>query len=448
MPTKWETDVHVKLNALTQSDSQTFCDYSTTVQNINSLLCGTESFLDNPKLHTCIEAGMDLTLARHAQACDKKLHLIVKFQPWLNALKELDTDLQAECAECHSELEAMMKAMQHKSRNDRGPSNPSHKYNTAPSKSVPSTNAPSHLNSKDYPPKLTPEEGSFLINNHGCTKCHRLYVFHTKFKCPNNFPKGTGYKPVTQAGVNATHCAHENKTKKTISTITPATLTVGPSSHPVAAVMGYTSNPVGYQANYSLAVLSGKEDKDELNSSEVRGQLAAIVKDVNNVVPDSLNLLKADSEFVAPMTVPHMFWHASTSMPNSLPIQFDCLLDIGLLLVIIREQLVKDLNLRHHKLHEPIISELAMQPDGPKFLKFTHFIKLKLYDSSGTYVTKTVHAVISPTLCVLVLLGLPFLKHNNIVIDVDCRTAIDKKNNFNLLHPSSPPKKKDVKATL
>ena len=98
MPTKWETDVHVKLNALTQSDSQTFCNYSTTVQNINSLLCGTESFLDNPKLHTHIKAGMDLTLARHAQACDKKLHLIVKFQPWLNALKELDTDLQAECA--------------------------------------------------------------------------------------------------------------------------------------------------------------------------------------------------------------------------------------------------------------------------------------------------------------------------------------------------------------
>ena len=91
-------------------------------------------------------------------------------------------------------------------------------------------------------------------------------------------------------------------------------------------------------------------------------------------------------------------------MPNSLPIQFDCLLDIGLHLVIICEQLVKDLNLCHHKLHEPIISELAMQPDGPKFLKFTHFIKLKL----------------------------PFLKHNNIVIDVDCCTAIDKKNNFNL----------------
>ena len=235
---------------------------------------------------------------------------------------------------------------------------------------------------------------------------------------------------------------------KTIGAVTPVTSTVWPSLHPVAAIMGYALNPVGYQVNYSSAVLSDKEDEDEDDSSKVRGQLAAIVKDVNNIAPDSLNLLKADLEFVAPMMVPHMFWCTSTSVPNSLPIQFDCLLDIGSHLVIIHEQLVKDLNLCHHKLHEPIISKLAMQPDGPKFLKFTHFVKLKLYDSSGTYIAKTVRAVISPTLCAPVLLGLPFLKHNNIVIDVNCHTTIDKKNNFDLLHPSSPPKKKDVKATL
>ena len=223
---------------------------------------------------------------------------------------------------------------------------------------------------------------------------------------------------------------------------------MGPSLHPVTAIMGYAPNPVGYQVNYSSAVLSNKEDEDELDSSEVCGRLAAIVEDVNNVVPDSLNLLKADSEFVAPLTVPHMFWRASASAPNSLPIQFNCLLDIGSHLVIIHEQLVKDLNLRCRKLHEPIVSELAMQPDGPKFLKFMHFTKLKLYDSSGTYIAKTVRTVISPTLCAPVLLGLPFLKHNNIVIDANCCTAIDKKNNFDPLHPSSPPKKKDAKATL
>ena len=111
-----------------------------------------------------------------------------------------------------------------------------------------------------------------------------------------------------------------------------------------------------------------------------------VVEDVDNAAPDSLNLLKADLEFVAPMTMPHMFWCVSASPPDSLPIQSDCLLDIGSHLVIIHEQLVKDLNLHHHKLQEPIVSELAIQPDGPKVLEFHDFVKLKLYDCSGVYV--------------------------------------------------------------
>ena len=107
------------------------------------------------------------------------------------------------------------------------------------------------------------------------------------------------------------------------------------------------SNPVGYATNYALAILSDNEDKDELDSSEVHVKLAVVIENVNNAAPDSSHLLKAESEFVAPMTVPHMFWCTSTSPPDSLPIQFDCLLDIGSHLVIIHKQLVKDLNLHH-----------------------------------------------------------------------------------------------------
>ena len=58
---------------------------------------GTDSYLNNTKLRNHIEAGMDITLARCACVCDKKLHLIIGFQPWLDAIKELNIDLQAEC---------------------------------------------------------------------------------------------------------------------------------------------------------------------------------------------------------------------------------------------------------------------------------------------------------------------------------------------------------------
>ena len=65
-------------------------------------------------------------------------------------------------------------------------------------------------------------------------------------------------------------------------------------------------------------------------------------------------------------------------------------------------------------------------------------MNLQLYDASGHYVSKTVCTVISPSLCAPILLGLPFLKHNDIVIDMETRTAIDKKNGFDLLNPLIP----------
>ena len=81
--------------------------------------------------------------------------------------------------------------------------------------------------------------------------------------------------------------------------------------------------------------------------------------------------------------------------------------------------------------------------DGRKnVIAFDEFVNLQLYDASGHYISKTVHAVISPSLCALILLGLPFLKYNNIVIDIEAKTAIDKKNDFNLLNPSLPEKPK------
>ena len=63
---------------------------------------------------------------------------------------------------------------------------------------------------------------------------------------------------------------------------------------------------------------------------------------------------------IAPLSVPHLFWWASASAPDSLPLTFDCLLDLGCHLVIIRENLVNELHLQHQKLELPISTELAI----------------------------------------------------------------------------------------
>jgi hypothetical protein len=47
-------------------------------------------------------------------------------------------------------------------------------------------------------------------------------------------------------------------------------------------------------------------------------------------------------------------------------------------------------------------------------------------------------------LCHLIILGLPFLHHNNITVNVRDGTAIDMTTNFDLLHPVAPPVHKPI----
>jgi hypothetical protein len=53
-----------------------------------------------------------------------------------------------------------------------------------------------------------------------------------------------------------------------------------------------------------------------------------------------------------------------------------------------------------------------------------------------------------PSLCAPIILGLPFLLHNNIIIDHAARTVIDKLSNFDLLNPPPPPALKVWKPNL
>jgi hypothetical protein len=92
---------------------------------------------------------------------------------------------------------------------------------------------------------------------------------------------------------------------------------------------------------------------------------------------------------------------------------------------------------------------MAMAGSEKKVIvKLSKWVKLSLYDSSGAWTSKTVHAVITPSLCAPVILGLPFLAHNNIVIDYEAGTVIDKVSGFDLLHPKLPDPPKPPKMRL
>ena len=199
--------------------------------------------------------------------------------------------------------------------------------------------------------------------------------------------------------------------------------------------MGFASNPAGYTTNNVSDVLLDKDEEDELNSDV--HTCNAIIGSIDGAV---ITPPKVD-EHHAPMTVPHLFWCTSYSPVGDLPITFNCLLDVGSHLVIICEDLVNKFKLHCKRLRTPIFTKTAMHNDQKNVIEFGEFVKLQLYNASGQYISKYVHAVISSSLCVPILLGLPFLKHNSIVSDVDMNTAIDKYNGFDLLNPPIPAQK-------
>ena len=134
---------------------------------------------------------------------------------------------------------------------------------------------------------------------------------------------------------------------------------------------------------------------------------AVVIKSINSpFVPgaDTLNGV------TAPLSVPHLFWRASAAAavtPHDVPTHFDCLIDDGSDLVLIRDLLVRDLSLRRHKLPKPIETEVAMREGDRKSVLFLYeFVKLRLYDASGEYSAKSVRAVIAPNLVAPVILGL------------------------------------------
>ena len=160
MPTDWEMDIHIELNVMTQNDHQSFCDFAVAVQNKNGLLKNTESHLDTAHLRTHIKAGMDPTLNKQSRQSDKKFHLINDLQPWIKAMKELDDTLQMD----HTKMEATQRVSCQRACDDHPLAEPSWKANVL-------STGPSNYNNptcKDWPPKLTHEEGDLLLNNHGC----------------------------------------------------------------------------------------------------------------------------------------------------------------------------------------------------------------------------------------------------------------------------------------
>ena len=138
----------------------------------------------------------------------------------------------------------------------------------------------------------------------------------------------------------------------------------------------------------------------------------------------------------APLTVDHLTWDANVFGGNEFLTRINCLLDNGAHLVLIRLETVTDLALPIRKLETPISVTLALE--GKKTVSVFHnYVYLQLSSGNNEWTSKPICALVAPGLCSNILLGLPFLTHNNIVIDHAARTAIDKESGFDLMNDES-----------
>lgn len=73
-----------------------------------------------------------------------------------------------------------------------------------------------------------------------------------------------------------------------------------------------------------------------------------------------------------------------------------------------------------------------MENNGTKVqIQFSEYVKLQLHDPSNYWSSQLMCASIASGLCAPMILGLPFLIHNNIIVDASAHTVIDKKFGLN-----------------
>jgi hypothetical protein len=286
-------------------------------------------------------------------------------------------------------------------------------------------------------PPLTQAERDLLNEHCGCTKCRKFYVDpeHRSYVC-QDWPDAHNYRTLTlQDALDAKprQSNRQNNRMEQRNTVA-ATMPLGPTFDDVysAGMAAMLGNAPTYDGNRAERAASAPP--------------TAHIREVNAVLPSSIafalgngSVSSEENDFigavsnVAPFTVDHLQWEANVFGGNEFPTRITCLLDNGAHLVLIRPETVADLALPIRKLTEPISVTLALE--GKKTVNIFHdYVHLELSSVNNEWTSRTVRALIAPHLCTNILLGLPFLTHNNIVIDHEARSATDKISGFNLMN--------------
>jgi hypothetical protein len=308
-----------------------------------------------------------------------KLHLITDYKKYKHALNVLDNAwicadelLKAAVKQMMSTLLNANTTFNKCSNNSRSATGTSATILTTSMNTTPSR-------SSDHCTPLTTIECTLLSEPGGCFRCRRFYTNHIMPNCTNRFPDKSTYCPLTEADVIAAKKCSSKSNKPTLM----ATIVSSETVPPTAVVM-------------PSAVLGNSSESEYINTP-----------------------------FFIPQFFPDLFIGGSSAVTELLVC---ALINNDSDLILIDPVYADRLGLAHRKL--PSLKEIVMAVgNGEKevFL-FDEYVPLTVVSSNQAWTSCVCHAILTPNLCVPILLGNPFLATKSIVIDHESHTCIDKKN--------------------
>jgi hypothetical protein len=395
LPPDWEDNVRTQILGMQMRKTVKFWDWAQEMRALNIVLRGTDSHLTDAALRNQLEALLEPNLRSYCGR--KKLNKVTDLKKWVQAVKEADEKLRDDRKRSRDIFaeEAALRA-------NKRPTLASHsRFANTSSNPSPNTTSSSGGSSVKKCPKLEADERKHLMDNNGCFKCRLFNQSHGAHSCPNDFPDGNKYQRIT--------------------------------AHRDAAGNAPKKNNKGGPAKGKVIAAVTMEDADEPTSSEdgdfVTAVLPCAVLGNGSFSEDDVSPPIRSKHFVAKFNI--------AAKHLDFPLTFTTLIDNGAHLVLIRPEVVDALQLERHPLKIPETVSVAISKSKKKEkMTLHHFVKLSVTSLDNAWTSKTVHAIIAPGLCMPVILGLPFLIHNDIVTDHKARSCIDKKTGYNLLNPA------------
>ena len=414
----WEDHVRDKiLNSRLDPNKESFRAWSQNIIKLNCLLRNMTSVFDEATLRNQLDAHLDDGLKERVKHSDAKKEKSLK--AWIDAVRRLDETRISENKRHRELIEETFNKCQAKrvaSDNSNTFHNPSRRYNANTSTSSAST---SNSNSTFIAlPFLLNAERTLLNEHDGCTKCRKFYVGHRSCDCPTGFPPGKGYKTLTLADALAAKKGKQSTATTSTKTAPKTVAAMAPSSSDepstIAAVLPSASDSE-----------SGSDEDADISKRDVS----------------------------APLKSKHLVWNCQIhGLKDDFPVKIHALINNGAHVILIRPELVAELNLKKPRLAVLETVDVAMQNGQNSKSNLYEYVKLSLTSLDATWTSKTVKALIAPGLCMPVILRLPFLIHNNIITDHAARTCIDNLSNYDLLNPlpitPPPPQKLCLKEQL